>query len=288
MAFTGMRWGETVGLQPSYVRAPDRRRNHPYIRVEWQMVELNGTFYLAPPKDSSRRDIDIPTWLFTLLQQLKASSRRCRCPRRDDSASTCGASEPFLFLGTEAGHARRSNYSARIFRPASDGLYPAEKRRQGYQTQHWRVHCSTEPWPGIPVPMKGIHRAAAEQLAECSWAPLAPGLTPHGLRHGHQTAMRRDRVPRVLRRDRLGHGPSGDIADHCTHIDNEMIQEMLTRQTQRWESAIAARAQINIARAAEPRSPVPALDEWLAPFREHARETSSHLRSHSGPPETEK
>lgn len=43
MAFTGLRWGEVVGLQASYVRGPDRRRNHPYIRVEWQMVELSST-----------------------------------------------------------------------------------------------------------------------------------------------------------------------------------------------------------------------------------------------------
>ncbi|HEV2260182.1 MAG TPA: hypothetical protein VGS06_44310, partial [Streptosporangiaceae bacterium] len=45
---------------------PDRRRNHSYIRVEWQMTELNGRFYLAPPKEGSRRDVDIPRWLFDL------------------------------------------------------------------------------------------------------------------------------------------------------------------------------------------------------------------------------
>jgi hypothetical protein len=95
---------------------------------------------------------------------------------------------------------------------------------------------------------------------------------PVRLRHGHQTAMRRDRVPRVLRRERLGHGPSGDIADHYTHIDDEMIEEMLARQTQRWQAAVTARARIDEARGAEPRSAVPALDEWLAPFRERAEE----------------
>jgi hypothetical protein len=100
------------------------------------------------------------------------------------------------------------------------------------------VHCSLEPFPGIPVPVAGMHRAKAEQLAECCWAPLVPGLTPHGLRHGHQTAMRRDRVPRVLRRDRLGHGQSGDIADHYTHIDKEMIEDMLVGQTRRWQAAV--------------------------------------------------
>jgi hypothetical protein len=128
--------------------------------------------------------------------------------------------------------------------------------------------------------MRGIHRAKAEQLAECSWAPLVPGLTPHGLRHGHQTAMRRDRVPRVLRRDRLGHGASGDIADHYTHIDDEMIEDMLDRQTQRWQTAVEARARIDEARGAEPRSAVPALDEWLATFRKRLGESSSHPRSH--------
>jgi len=237
-------------------------------RGEWQLIELNGKFYLAPPKDGSRRDVDIPRWLFTLMQQLQGPSRRYRCPRREDGTSACGAREAFLFLGTEAGHARRSNYSSRIFRPAADGIYPARKRRRNYHAQFWRVHCSLEPFPGVPLPMKGMHRAKAEQLAECSWAPLIPGLTPYGLRHGHQTAMRRDRVPRVLRRDRLGHGASGDIADHYTHIDEEMIEDMLTRQTKRWQAALMARARIDQAHSAQPQSAIPVLNEWLAPFRE--------------------
>ena len=79
--------------------------------------------------------------------------------------------------------------------------------------------------------------------------------------------MRRDRVPRVLRRERLGHGPSGDIADRYTHIDDEMITEMLASLTRRLQSAVTARAQIDQARDTEPRSAVPFLDAWLAPFR---------------------
>jgi hypothetical protein len=193
----------------------------------------------------SRRDIDIPEWLFALIGQITPRASRCRCPRRDDGTSLCGSSEAFLFLGSEGGHARRSNYSPRIFRPAADGIYPPQKRRANYHTEPWRVHCTAEPWPGIPIPMKGTHRSTAERQAECSWAPLIAGLTPHGLRHGHQTAMRRDRVPRVLRRERLGHGPSGDIADRYTHIDDEMITEMLASLTRRLQSAVTERAQID-------------------------------------------
>ena len=71
-----------------------------------------------------------------------------------------------LVPGREAGHARRSSYASWIFRPAADGVYPAQKRRRGYHTGRWRVHCSHDPFPGIPVPMKGMHRAKAEQLAD--------------------------------------------------------------------------------------------------------------------------
>jgi hypothetical protein len=47
-----------------------------------------------------------------------------------------------------------------------------------------------------------------------------------------------------------------------------MIEDMLTCQTKRWQAALAARARIYQARRVQPRSAVPALDEWLAPFRE--------------------
>jgi hypothetical protein len=91
--------------------------------------------------------------------------------------------------------------------------------------------------------------------------------------------MRRDRVPRVLRRDRLGHGRSGDIADHYTHTDAEMIEDLLARQTERWRAAISTRARIDQNRGAEPRSAVPTLDAWLAPFRDAATTGHGNARS---------
>jgi len=58
-----------------------------------------------------------------------------------------------------------------------------------------------------------------------------------------------------------------DIADHYTHIDDEMISEMLASLTRRLQSAVTARARIDQARGVEPCSAVPFLDAWLAPFR---------------------
>jgi hypothetical protein len=49
-----------------------------------------------------------------------------------------------------------------------------------------------------------------------------------------------------------------------------MISDLLTRQTQRWEAAVTARACIDESRGMEPRSAVPALDGWLTVFREHS------------------
>ncbi|HEY9415461.1 MAG TPA: hypothetical protein VIQ30_11930, partial [Pseudonocardia sp.] len=56
-AFTGIRWGELVGLETEYVRPGS-------VRVEWQLYELdNGVFHRCPPKDASHRTIDVPDWL---------------------------------------------------------------------------------------------------------------------------------------------------------------------------------------------------------------------------------
>lgn len=67
---------------------------------------------------------------------------------------------------------------------------------------------------------------------------------------------------------RSGNGASGDIAGHYIHIDQEMIEDMLSRQTQRWQATLAARARISRASGTPPRSAVPVLDEFLTAFRE--------------------
>jgi hypothetical protein len=75
MGFTGIRWGELVGLEPQYVRRDA-------IRVEWQLYELdNGQFERCPPKDGSLRTIAAPSWLIQLLTDHlgRISPKPCSC-----------------------------------------------------------------------------------------------------------------------------------------------------------------------------------------------------------------
>lgn len=55
--YTGLRWGELVGLETQFLRPQT-------LRVEWQLYELDtGQFEHCPPKDDSYRTIDMPRWL---------------------------------------------------------------------------------------------------------------------------------------------------------------------------------------------------------------------------------
>jgi integrase len=54
MGYTGMRWGEVVGLETEHLRGHR-------LRGEWQLYELDtGEFHRCPPKDESRRWIGLP------------------------------------------------------------------------------------------------------------------------------------------------------------------------------------------------------------------------------------
>jgi integrase len=55
--YTGMRWGEIVGLETEFARPGS-------VRVEWQLYELDtGALVRCPPKDDSYRTIDSMDWL---------------------------------------------------------------------------------------------------------------------------------------------------------------------------------------------------------------------------------
>ncbi len=74
MGFTGLRWGEVVGLETQYIRPTG-------IRVEWQLYELdNGHLHRCPPKDESRRLVLAPPWLLGLVQDHIGRTRPAPCP----------------------------------------------------------------------------------------------------------------------------------------------------------------------------------------------------------------
>jgi hypothetical protein len=108
-----------------------------------------------------------------------------------------------------------------------------------------------EPWPGVPV--RG--RAAAARADAC-WMPVAPGLTPHGLRHSHKTHMDELGVPAKLADERMGH-EDGSVRARYSHITADMRRTLLDGLTGLWLTALDQR------RAMSPRSPVAALDRLL-------------------------
>ncbi|MBA9002038.1 integrase [Actinomadura cellulosilytica] len=153
-----------------------------------------------------------------------------------------------------AAHWRRSGFGTWVFQPAATGWYPPKAPQPARP-----VPVAADPFPGVPVRGRG-----AAGRADWCWTPIAQGLTPHGLRHSHKTAMVEMRVPEILSHERLGH-QLGGIGARYSHVTPAMRAELLDGLTARWEAALDARA------AMHPRSPVPVLDELLQERREGAR-----------------
>lgn len=292
--YTGMRWGEIVGLEPEFVRPKS-------IRVEWQLYELDtGELHRCPPKDDSYRDIDTPDFLASLLAShiARTRSKPCGCHglayvfrghgTANGSASRPGAklvdvarrsgvstgtvsnvlnrpdavAEPTRLKvleavsdlgyirnaasGELAAHWRRSGFATWLFRPAATGRYPG----RGSQEER-PVPVVAEPWPGIPARGRG-----ASKRAGACWAPIAPGLTPHGLRHTHKTLMREVGTPPKLMDERMGH-EDGSVQSRYDHITPGMRLSLMTALTGMWEEALDARRTMSLG------SPVAALDAVL-------------------------
>jgi hypothetical protein len=148
--------------------------------------------------------------------------------------------------GQPAAHWRRSGFAAWIFQPAVTGFYP----RRAPNPKH-PVPLLAEPWPGIPVRGRG-----ASNRAEASWTPIAPGLTPHGLRHSHMVMLDEFRTPSVLIEERFGH-LNGTVSARYKHVSQDMRAELLANLTVLWNKTLDERLVLN------PRSPVAALDNLL-------------------------
>ncbi len=294
LAYTGMRWGELVGLETEYARLRS-------IRVEHQLYELSsGELHHCPPKDDSYRTIDAPVWLSKLVSDhiARTGPTPCACH---------GRTYVFQGLGAANGAARRPgaklvdvarragvstgtvsnvlNHPERVadatrrdvenaiaelgfIRGAGGGEIAAHWRRNGFAT--WLFQPAATGWypkkaphDARPVPLLGEPwpgvpvrgRNAGGRAAAC-WLPVAKGLTPHGLRHSHKTLMLEHGMPAVLMDDRLGH-LDGSIQGRYSHVTQEMRDRLLEVLTAEWEASLDARL------AMCPRSPVGVLDELM-------------------------
>ena len=79
------------------------------------------------------------------------------------------------------------------------------------------------------------HRARAVVALE----PVKPGLTFHGLRHGHKTWMIADGVPEVAQARRLGHILGDRIRETYSHVAAEVDSRLLAGLQDRWDKAVA-------------------------------------------------
>ncbi|WP_371677846.1 tyrosine-type recombinase/integrase [Streptomyces sp. NBC_01276] len=292
-AYTGMRWGEIVGLETEFARQGS-------VRVEWQLYELDsGELVRCPPKDDSYRTIDVPDWLSALVANHIARTKPSPCPCH-------GRAYVFQGHGTArtGGHqgaklvdvARRaevstgtvSNVLNRPDRVREDtrvrvelaitqlgfvrGGIPSEHaahwRRNGFAT--WLFQPAATGWypkkapqEARPVPLLGapwpgvpVRGRNAQGRADACWTPIAKGLTPHGLRHSHRTVMEDLGTEKVLMDERMGH-IDGSVSARYAHVTPGMRRRLLVGLTGRWEEALEARREMS------PQSPVTVVDRLL-------------------------
>ncbi|WP_170154719.1 LacI family DNA-binding transcriptional regulator [Lentzea atacamensis] len=293
-AFTGMRWGELVGLETEYVR-------HGEIRVQWQLYELDtGELHRCPPKDDSYRTIDTPKWHSELLIEHLAhrTAGACACHGLDyvftghrasnTSSRATGAKLVDVARLAAVSTGTVSNVLNRpeavpektrlavqeaiaelgYVRGGAPAQLAAHWRRNGFAT--WLFQPAATGWypakapnPARPVPIIGnpwpgvpVRGRNASGRADASWLPVARGLTPHGLRHTHKTLMVELNVPRPLQDERMGH-LDGTVQGRYSHVTQTMRDRLMEDLTEVWERALEAR------RAMSTRSPVVALDRLL-------------------------
>ncbi|MQY14977.1 hypothetical protein SRB5_51540 [Streptomyces sp. RB5] len=292
--FTGMRWGEIVGLERQFVRPAS-------VRVEWQLYELDsGQFERCPPKDDSYRTIDTPEWLSGLVKHhiSRTDSAPCSCHGQayafrghgpaNGAARQIGAKLVDVARRAEVSPATVSNVLNRpdtvaertrlkveeaiaslgYVRTGQSGETAAHWRRTGFAT--WLFHPAATGWypkkapqearpvPILADPWPGVPARGrnASGRADACWLPIARGLTPHGLRHSHKTVMEEFGIPPKLMDERLGH-EDGSVQARYSHITAKMRQRLMDELTEQWDEALDARF------AMHPRSPVQVLDALL-------------------------
>ncbi|MEU3190130.1 LacI family DNA-binding transcriptional regulator, partial [Streptomyces sp. NPDC006992] len=302
--YTGMRWGEVVGLEKEFVRPGA-------FRVEWQLYEMDtGELIRCPPKDDSYRIIDAMDWLFALVTNHIAGTKPTPCPchgrvyvfRGLGAARTSGhqgakladvARRAGVSTGTVSNvlnHPDRVTEATRakvgqaiadlgFVRGGSALEHAAHWRRNGFAT--WLFTPAFSGWypkkapqEARPVPLLGepwpgvpARGRGAGDRADACWLPIAKGLTPHGLRHTHRTMMEDLGTEKVLMDERMGH-IDGSISARYAHVTPGMRQRLKLGLTEQWEAALDVRL------ALCPTSPVRVLNDLLGARRNACRPTT--------------
>lgn len=277
LAYTGMRWGESIGLERKHFRLSS-------IRVDQQIYEGRGRWVKKPPKDGSKRTIHLPPFLSDLLsrQMLRHADGACTC---GDKEKGCGGGK-YVFLPEDGDHERRSNFGRRRFRPAVDGRLADSKDRPGYPVL---ADLADAPWPGVvkrswpaaipgqeyptpPPPRRGFWTYDPEVHHVVSWGPiLGQSDDPtrrgkvHGLRHSHKVMLDELLLPTAASEGRLGHKLRGIVATY-SHESPQMVEMVTSGLQARWEQTLRQRAAMFGGR-----SSVPLLDDLLKPYREAVR-----------------
>jgi integrase len=125
-AFGGLRWGELVGLRRKRIDLDAGTAT-----VAEQLMEVNGTFSLGPPKSAaSRRTVTLPA---VVVEALAEHLGRY----------TAKSPEAFVFLSSQGTHLRRSNFNA-----GSGSQPPGQPGSRGCAS----MTCATPPAPWPPPP----------------------------------------------------------------------------------------------------------------------------------------
>lgn len=248
MAYTGMRAREAVGLERRHVHAGT-------VRVQWQLAEQKGGLVREPPKDDSRRTIDLPQFLSELVGvEMSGHDGVCGCTDHDGG--------PYVFRGgPKVPHLSSVTMDDR-FRAAARSLYYSRREKQ-----YVPVPIIGEPFPGIPT--------HGRRAPDAHWLPIVPDAVPHSLRHSHRVWMDDDGTPEVLMHERLGHQMDGIRAAY-SHVSDDARERLMAALTARWEDSLRQRATLH------PHSPVPLLDGLLRPFREQENVSCSQYAPEEG------
>jgi integrase len=294
MGFTGMRWGELVDLETQYVRPagvrvewqlyeldngqlhrcpPKDESRRLVLAPTWLVDLINEHIARTRPDPCACHGL---RYIFTGHRTANTTARQTG-PKVIDVARRAGVSVGTVsavlngrdsvgdatragvvaaiadlgyvrgvITGQLAPHWRRNGFATWLFQPAATGWYPGKAPHVGRP-----VPVLADPWPGVPV--RG--RNAAGRADSC-WLPIAPGLTPHGLRHSYKTLMIELGTPATLMDAQMGH-EDGSVQARYSHITEGMTGRLLDGLSALWLEALAERRRLC------PGSPVAVLDRLL-------------------------